>query len=470
MISGVYQRRLIQFDPRGSYVGQRGLRPRDVAALAPRLTEIRDEILRAASAQESSELETGRASRPACQRWTIGWPDEAVEEYQCRRSASLIARVLSSARRLQRLVDRIVVLGSGNACAGIRALMSACCEPYFNELSRAQRGGRPRVYFAGDTLDNDRTQGLLHLLNDRANSAAGRPDESSRWGAIAIGDNLASLAALPAMRPFFAALDNDCQRRGERTEDFLVAITREPAPSTAAPDTAGCRDHFTIPGDVDDIDAVLTTVGLVPAAILGLDVVAILRGAAAMTAHFRAAPAGANAVLDWVAINHLLEARHEVAAHALVVWSESLEAAASWYKRLHANRATGRATVTMVGSRDWSGDVTGAQRARNTVFYNLAVDSWHEDALTVEAALGSENASDQRRPRTFPELTAAACVDAVAACAAADCPTTTIRFPRADEFCLGQFFQMMILAMMVDERLASTASGDVANARAASRP
>ena len=57
-----------------------------------------------------------------------------------------------------------MVLGIGGSYMGARALMDACCEPYFKELSRGDRGGRPRMYFEGNNVDNDASQGLLRLL------------------------------------------------------------------------------------------------------------------------------------------------------------------------------------------------------------------------------------------------------------------------------------------------------------------
>ena len=52
-------------------------------------------------------------------------------------------------------IDAVAVLGIGGSYMGARALMEACCDPYHNELTRAERGSKPRMYFEGNNVDND---------------------------------------------------------------------------------------------------------------------------------------------------------------------------------------------------------------------------------------------------------------------------------------------------------------------------
>ena len=105
-------------------------------------------------------------------------PDKILSEYRTDRHESELGQILKTANRLQSSVEAIVVLGIGGSYMGTRALMDACCEPYYNELSKADRGGRPRLYFAGNHLDNDALQGLLARL--RAVTPEGN------WGIIVI--------------------------------------------------------------------------------------------------------------------------------------------------------------------------------------------------------------------------------------------------------------------------------------------
>ena len=119
----------------------------------------------------------------------IGLADRIIADYRARRGQSELGRVLAAARRLAEEVDRVVVLTSGPSRLGVCALLVTCCHPCHNELSRAQRGGQPRIYLAGHHLDNDALAGLFDLLAESP-LRAGVP---SGWAIITIdapGDDL----------------------------------------------------------------------------------------------------------------------------------------------------------------------------------------------------------------------------------------------------------------------------------------
>ena len=122
------------------------------------------------------------------------------EDYAKRRDASELGHMLAVAERLREQVDRVVVLGIGGSYMGARTLMEACREPYFNELSRAERGTRPRMVFEGNNVDNDAVQGLLHLLR----SERSQPAPLGRWALVVIsksGGTLETAAAFPDFPP-----------------------------------------------------------------------------------------------------------------------------------------------------------------------------------------------------------------------------------------------------------------------------
>ena len=62
-------------------------------------------------------------------------PDRLLAGYDQHRDDSELGQILATARRIRETVDRVVVLGIGGSYMGARALMDACCEPYYNEHS-----------------------------------------------------------------------------------------------------------------------------------------------------------------------------------------------------------------------------------------------------------------------------------------------------------------------------------------------
>ena len=90
---------------------------------------------------------------------------------------------------------------------------------------------------------------------------------------------------------------------------------------------------------------------------MGLDVRALLLGAAAMTERFLEEPFERNPVLQFAAVNHLMtdELRQD-RSRVLVVWSKKLEAVGLWYDQLLAEslgkQGRGPTPLTAVQTRD----------------------------------------------------------------------------------------------------------------------
>ena len=71
-------------------------------------------------------------------------PEKLLAEYEQQPETSQLGRILHTAQRIRETVDAVALLGIGGSYMGTRALMEACCPPYYNELSREDRGG-PRL-------------------------------------------------------------------------------------------------------------------------------------------------------------------------------------------------------------------------------------------------------------------------------------------------------------------------------------
>jgi glucose-6-phosphate isomerase len=383
----------------------------------------------------------------------IELPERFLAEYQTARSTSQLGRILAAARKLDNLADRVVVLGIGGSYMGARALFEACCHPYYNELARGERGGHPRIYFAGNNVDNDAMQGLFDLLGDRRSS-----DVADRWGIVVISKSGGTLETAVAFRQLLAALDRACAGEKERLADLVVPITGDSGRLYDLAQALGCREVFPIPDGVGGRYSILTAVGLVPAAILGLDVVRLLAGAAAMNAHFRAASPDANVVLEYVAVSHLMEQRHGATIRVLSTWGKSLEAVGMWYDQLLSEslgkNERGATPLTVVNTRDLhSRGQQHQQGRRDKIITNLIVDSVRRDPLAVGRSSFDQDQLNSLADKTLSEIMAAAIAGTNQAYAEDKRPTTDLHLPRLDEFSLGQFFQMMMLATAVEGRL-----------------
>lgn len=137
--------KLLTYDPTGVFLAETGISPEDLAGVATQLEAARTETM--ADVQLFHSGGTVPKEKEPLDSAFIDMPNRLLAEYRADRDASELGRILKTAERLRESVDRVVVLGIGGSYMGARALMDACCEPYFNELSRADRGSRPRMYF-----------------------------------------------------------------------------------------------------------------------------------------------------------------------------------------------------------------------------------------------------------------------------------------------------------------------------------
>ena len=145
----------------------------------------------------------------------------------------LLDRITAVGDRLANEVDRVVVLGIGGSYMGARALFEACCHPYHNEISRQRRGGRPRIYFEGNNVDNDAVQGLLDLV-----------EGSDDWGIIVISKSGGTLETAVAFRIFFEALRKSCGGDMEKFRRRVIPITGDSGRLRELATALGCHDVF----------------------------------------------------------------------------------------------------------------------------------------------------------------------------------------------------------------------------------
>ncbi len=454
---------LLRYDPSGAMLADNGISPEELAQISPELEKARHEVTEIDTA-EFANPSSIPADKVPLDAGFFGLPENVLAAYRQDRDASELGRILGTAKRLGNLADRVVVLGIGGSYMGARALMDACCQPYFNELDRGQRGGRPRTYFEGNNVDNDATQGLLSLLGSGLSgsglSSSGKPATSvdDRWGIVVISKSGGTLETAAAFRQFLAALRQSCGGDAELLRQLVVPVTGRSGKLFDLAGALRCPEIYEVPNGVGGRFSVLSPVGLLPAAILGLDVVQLLEGAAAMNEHFRTAPVEENVVLQYVGVCHLMEANHNATIRVLSVWSKALEAVGLWYDQLLAEslgkEGRGATPITAVNTRDLHSRAQQHQEGRlDKLHTNLIVDHWRTDPLKIGQSELNQDGLNRHAAKTIPQVMAAAIAGTNEAYRQGGRPTADLHLPRVDEYCLGQFFQMMMLATVVEGRL-----------------
>jgi glucose-6-phosphate isomerase len=448
----------IQYDPSAVFAtGSIG--ETDLTVLGGRLDAARRETLDDVARFAAGGARSGEVLDPAF----IDLPDRLLAAYHSVRPSSELFAILGTARRLREAVDRIVVLGIGGSFMGTRALFEACCHPCHNELPRGERGGRPRLSFEGFNIDNDSAQGLLDLLGGGSRAAADA-DLLDRWALLVVSKSGGTLETAVATRLFLQALLGSVGGQRQKLAELVVPITGKTGRLADLARAIGCPDVFDIPDGVGGRFSVFTAVGLLPAATVGIDVVRLLEGAAAMNRRFREAPVAENPVLRFVGVSHLAEERMGATIRVLSSWSNRLEAVGLWYDQLLSESlgkaGKGATPLTTVTTRDLHSRGQQHQEGRrDKLITNLLVGEPRRDRLTLPALgafAANEDKLDELVGRSWPEMLAAAAAGTNEAYARDKRPTADIVLPRIDEHTVGQLLQMLMLATVVEGRLVGT--------------
>jgi glucose-6-phosphate isomerase len=425
--------------------------PAELRELTPRLLQVRSQVAAEREVREAPpELHSLQAG-------FIDLPQRYLDQYRRQEDRSLLGRILLQASRLRDDVDRVVVLGAGGPYLGARALFEALRSPYHNELPPDARLGAPRMYFEGNNFDNDALQDLLDLLQ----ITCVEPDlRAERWGVLVVSKSGDTLETAAAYRVFRREAVEFYGSHWERLRQLLIPVTGETGRLREQCKADGYAEHevFALPADVSGRYAVFTAAGLLPAAVLGLDVRALLLGAASMTRRFLEEPFERNPVLQYAGLNHLLTTRHNKPLRVLAVWSRKLEAVGHWYNHLLAEslgkQGQGPTPLTVVQTRDLH--ARGQQHqdgARDKVINNLVVRSSRTPPILLGMAERNQDELNRYSRKGYPDLLDAALRGSNEAYAGVARPTADLVLPMLSEHVLGQLLQMLMLATVVEGRL-----------------
>ena len=194
----------------------------------------------------------------------------------------------------------------------------------------------------------------MHLLGAHRDQPSTGVDDS--WGLVVISKSGGTLETASAFRQYLAALEKSCGNDATKVKERVIPVTGASGKLHSFATELGCPEIFPVPDGVGGRFSILSAVGLVPAALMGINVMKLLAGAAAMNEHFRTAKAAENIVLQYTAVNHLMEINRGATARLLSVWSKALETAGLWYDQLLAESLgkfqKGAMPLTTVNTRD----------------------------------------------------------------------------------------------------------------------
>ncbi len=287
------------------------------------------------------------------------------------------------------------------------------------------------------------------------------PDtRDERWGVVVISKSGATIETAAAYRAIRREMAEYYGLHSPRLTQLVIPVTGATGKLRDLCKADGFKDEeiLTIPDDVGGRYSVFTPVGLVPAALLGLDVRALLLGAAAMTKKFLEEPFDRNPVLQFAAINYLMFTQADKPTRVLSIWSKKLEGVGLWYDQLLAEslgkHGTGPTPLTTVQTRDLhSRGQQHQEGTRDKIINNLVIKAPNHPAIMIGMADKNQDDLNQFNRKGLPDVMSAALRGTNLAYYDVARPTADLVLPTLSEHTLGQLMQMLMLATVVEGRL-----------------
>src|SRR5258708_7747635 len=233
---------------------------------------------------------------------------------------SLAQSVIDYAKNAAGKFDDVIVRGIGGSGLGPIAIRTALLAPNWNALSGDERKGQPRLHVL-DNVDPRTISALLQRLDLRrslfvvTSKSGGTAETMAQY--LVVGE-----------RPTAAVAD--------RARDHLVFITDPKSGALRPLSQAEKITALDIPSNVGGRYSVLTPVGTLPAALVGVDVSAMLAGAADMAARCDADALARNPAATFAVLQHAADVKKGRHIHILMPYSDPLRDMADWFVQLWA--------------------------------------------------------------------------------------------------------------------------------------
>ena len=400
------------------YIGSEGMTERDIEALA-------SDMERAYGLMEEKRL-SGK----------MDWRDLPYNQ------ANVVKDILEYVNSVKDETDAFVVLGIGGSALGPMAVQQAINHPFYNELSKEKRGGYPRLYVA-DNIDPERLPGLFDVIDLKKTifncvSKSGSTSETMSQFLIIKELLEKELGKEEAKKHMVCTTD---AQKGN-----LIGIAKEEGYKT-----------FIIPSGVGGRFSELTPVGLLPAAMCGIDIEALLKGAAFMDEVCSVKDVWKNPAYMFAAL-HVIGMKKGKNISVMLPYADSLKYISDWYAQLWAESLgkkfdnygnavnCGQTPVKSLGVTDQHSQIQlYAEGPSDKIIVFIAVDEF-KNVMPIPKIYSEIPSLGFLGGHTQNELIETERIATEYALQKAGKPNMTITLPKVNEFTLGGLLYLFEVA------------------------
>lgn len=240
----------------------------------------------------------------------LGWLDLPVNY-----DKDEFRRIKESAEKIKKDSEVLVVLGIGGSYLGARAVIEFIKSNNYNLLKK----DTPDIYFGGNTISSSAVAELMQLIDGRD------------FSINVISKSGPTTEPAIAFRIFKEILEKKYGKE-EAAKRIYVTTDRQKGALKALADAEG-YETFVVPDDVGGRYSVLTAVGLLPIAVAGIDIDALMQGAADAREAYASDDLDNNDCYRYAAVRNMLY-RDGKAIEMLAAYEPSMTLWCEWFKQL----------------------------------------------------------------------------------------------------------------------------------------
>ncbi|RHW42607.1 glucose-6-phosphate isomerase [Neobacillus notoginsengisoli] len=243
----------------------------------------------------------------------LGWID-LPENYD----KEEFSRIQKAAEKIKSDSDVLIVIGIGGSYLGARAALEMLGNSFYNAMA-AEKRGTPQIIFAGNNISSTYMQDVISLL------------EGKDFSINVISKSGTTTEPALAFRLFRKLLIEKYGEEEARKRVYATTDKERGALKTLA-DEEG-YETFVIPDDVGGRYSVLTAVGLLPIAVSGADIEAMMKGAAQAMNDYSGSELEDNEAYQYAAVRNALYNKGKT-IEMLVNYEPGLQYFSEWWKQL----------------------------------------------------------------------------------------------------------------------------------------
>ena len=353
----------------------------------------------------------------------IGWLD-LPENYD----KEEYARIKKAAAKIQSDSDVLLVIGIGGSYLGARATIEALTNNFYNVQDKKDRK-TPQVFFCGNNVSASYAKELIGLIGDRD------------FSINVISKSGTTTEPAIAFR-FFKKMLEDKYGEAEAAKRIYATTDKEKGALKTLADKNG-YEEFVVPNNVGGRYSVLTAVGLLPIAVAGIDLDALMKGAQdARKACLDADYKENNALLYAAFRNVLYRAGKEI--EIMVDYEPKLHFIAEWWKQLYGESEGKDKKGIYPASVDFTTDLHSLgqfiQDGSRIMFETVLTVDECDTSMVIESDEDNLDQLNYLAGREMDFVNKAAQEGTIQAHTAGKTPNLVLHMQKLDAYNLGELF------------------------------